>query len=117
MPRFNDDNTIGDIEGCYLVAHRWPDFHPEFDVRDHLDEFVDRIRAKLPDDTSGIRHNWFTMALVYACEARRHYRDGRIEQGRQVLKVAWEHLASGEKASRQKIFFLTDPDNSANPTP
>jgi hypothetical protein len=110
MPRFNDDNTLEDIQGCYLVASGWPDFHPEFDIHDQLAEFVERIQDKLARNRNKTRHNWFTIALEHAQQAQQHYRDGQVERGRQSLRLAWEHLESGNKASRRHTTFVAGSD-------
>jgi len=54
---------IEDIQGCYLVASSWPDYHPEFDIRDQLAEFVERIQDKLARNRNKTQHNWFTIAF------------------------------------------------------
>jgi len=45
---------IEDIQGCYLVASSWPDYHPEFDIHDQLAEFVERIQRQ---PAIGTRHS------------------------------------------------------------
>ena len=109
MPRTNDEHPLGDIEGRYLLALRWPEQHPEFDVHRHLDEFVGRIRSKLAENPGLIRHNWFTIALGYALEAQAHYRAERVEMGRRALRTAWEHLESGVRTSRRKSAYIANP--------
>ena len=108
MPRFNDDNTLEDIQGCYLVASGWPDYCPEFDIHDQLAEFIERIEDKLARNRNKTRHNWFTIALEHARQAQQCYRDGQVERGRQELRLAWEHLESGNKASRRHTTFIAD---------
>jgi hypothetical protein len=111
MP-FSDDNTLEDIQGCYLVASGWPDFHPELDIHDQLAEFVERIQDKLARNRNNTRHNWFTLALEHAQQARQHYRDGQVDRGRQALRLAWEHLESGNKASRRHTTFIAGSDGA-----
>ena len=110
MPRFHDDNTLEDIQGCYLVAEGWPDFCPEVDIHDQLAEFVERIQDKLTRNRNKTRHNWFTIALEHAQQAQGHYRDGRTEVGRESLRQAWEHLERGNKASRRHTTFTAGSD-------
>lgn len=98
MP-FGDDNTLEDIQGCYLVASGWSDFHPELDIHDQLAEFVERIQDKLARNRNNTRHNWFTLALEHAQQARQHYRNGQIERGRQALRLAWEYSSCRESPS------------------
>jgi hypothetical protein len=115
MPRFRDDNTLEDIQGCYLVASAWPNFHPEFDIHDQLAEFVERIEDKLTRNRNKIRHNWFTIALEHARQAQHYYRDGQIERGKASLRLAWQHLESGNKASRRHTTFIAGSDREIQP--
>ena len=110
MDRFRDDNTLEDIQGCYLPASWWPDFAPEVDVHDQIAEFIERIQDKLARNRNQTRHNWFTIALEHAQQAQQEFRDGQIERGRQSLKLAWEHMESGKKAHRRHTTFICGPD-------
>jgi hypothetical protein len=110
MPRFHDDNTLEDIMGCYLVASYWTPAEPGFDIHGQVAELIERIQDKLARNRNKIRHNWFTIALQHAQQAQLHYRDGSIESGRQSLRLAWEHLESGNKASRRKPTFVAGPE-------
>src|SRR5437867_3061508 len=109
-PRFRDDNTLEDIQGCYLVARGWPQFHPEIDIHEQLAEFVERIEDKLSRNRNKTRQNWFTIALENARQAQQNYRDDQVERGRQLLRLAWKHLESGNKASRRKTTFVGGSD-------
>jgi hypothetical protein len=110
MPRFRDDNTLEDIQGCYLVASGWPDHFAEFDIHDQVAEFVERIQDKLGRNRNKTRQNWFTIALEHSQQAQRDYRDGHVERGRKSLRLAWEHLESGNKASRRHATFVAGSD-------
>ena len=98
MP-FRDDNTLEDIMGCYLVASYWRESKPDSDIHKKLAEFVERIQDKLARNRNKTRSSWFTIALEHAKEAQQQYRDGQFERGRESLRLAWEHLESGNKAS------------------
>jgi hypothetical protein len=109
MP-FNDNNTLEDIMGCYLVASYWREGSSDGDIHEQLDEFVERIQDKLARNRNKARHNWFTIALEHAQRAQQQYRDCQFESGRQSLRLAWEHLESGNKASRRHTTFLAGSD-------
>ena len=113
MP-FNDDNTLEDIEGCYLVL-TWKNAKSERDFDKSISEFIERIENKLARTRNKIRHNWFSIALDYAKQAKQHYRDGQVEIGRELLRKAWEHLESGNKASRRKTTFIAESDGNIRP--
>ena len=110
MPSFNDDNTLEDIMGCYMVASGWTASDRDFDIHRQIAQFVERIEDKLARNRNKTRHNWFTIALEYAKQAQQHYRDGQTEQGRQLLRRAWEQLESGNKASRRTTAFVAGAD-------
>jgi hypothetical protein len=110
MQRFHDDNTLEDIMGCYLVASYWSATDTEVDIDRKLAEFVERIEDKLKRNRNKVRHNWFTIALDYAQQAHQQYRDNQVERGRRLLRLAWEHLESGNKASRRKKTFVAGSD-------
>lgn len=109
MP-FRDDNTLEDIMGCYLVASYWREGQSGTDIHKQLAEFVERIQDKLARNRNKTRHNWFTIALEHAQQAQRHYHEGQFERGRQSLRLAWEHLESGNKASRRHTTFIAGSD-------
>ncbi|EEF60145.1 hypothetical protein [Pedosphaera parvula] len=109
MP-FNDDNTMGHISGCYLVASAWPDFDSNLEINKKVAEFVERIEDKIARNRNKTRHNWFMIALGYARQAQQHYRNGQIETGRKLLRQAWEQLESGNKANRRKTTFVAGSD-------
>lgn len=44
---FNDDNTLEDIMGCYLVASCWREAEFDTQIQSKLAEFVERIQDKL----------------------------------------------------------------------
>jgi hypothetical protein len=115
MPPFRDENTLEDIQGCYLEASGWPDFHPELNIHQTLAEFAERIQDKLARNRNKIRHNWFTIALQHAQQAQEHYRLSELDRGREALRLAWEHLESGNKASRRHTTFLAGPNGEVNP--
>jgi len=109
MP-FHDDNTMEDIQGCYMVASYWREGESDSDIHQHLAHFVERIQDKLARNRNKTRQNWFTIALEHAEQAQQHYRDRQFERGRQSLRLAWEHLESGNKASRRHTTFLAGSD-------
>jgi hypothetical protein len=114
MPRFRDDNTLEDIQGCHLIASAWPDFYPNLNIHETLAELVERIQDKLTRNRNKIRHNWFTIALEHARQAQEHYRVGEVERGRKALRLAWEHLKSGNKASRQHTTFIAGSEGEVH---
>lgn len=107
---FHDDNTLEDIMGCYLVASHWRESESDADIHKQLSEFVERIEDKLARNRNKTRDNWFTIALKHAQQAQEHYRERQFERGRESLRLAWEHLESGNKASRRHTAFLAGPD-------
>jgi hypothetical protein len=112
MP-FNDDNTIEDIMGCYLVASYWREGESAADIHQKLAQFVERIEDKLAHNRNKTRHNWFTIALEHARQAQQKFRDRQFEAGRQSLRQAWEHLERGNKASRRHTTFIAGSDGGA----
>jgi hypothetical protein len=106
MPRFTDDNTLEDIQGCILVASSWPNSSLTFDIHEELAELEERIQDKLARNRNRIRHNWFTNALQFIHEAQESYRNGKVEHGRKLLRLAWEQIESGNKAHRRKTRFI-----------
>jgi len=92
--------------GCYLVASYWREGQPDPDIHKQLAQFVERIEDKLARNRNKIRHNWFTLALEHAHRAQQLYRERQFESGRQSLRLAWEHLESGNKASRRHTTFI-----------
>src|SRR6266496_5302267 len=110
MPRFKDDNTLEDIMGCYLVATGWPEFHRDLDIHETVAQFVERIQDKLARNRNKVRHNWFALALRHAQEAQEHYRNSDIKRGKESLRLAWNHLESGNKAHRRRTTFVAGGD-------
>jgi hypothetical protein len=106
MPSFNDDNTLEDIMGCYVVASYWEPSDSGFDIDLKTAEFVERIEDKLTRNRNKTRQNWFKIALEHARRAQQQYRVRDIERGRQSLREAWEHLERGNKANRRKTTFV-----------
>ncbi len=96
--------------GCYLVASYWREGESDTDIHKQLAQFVERIEDKLARNRNKARHNWFTIALEHAQRAQVHYRAGQFESGRQALHLAWEHLESGNKASRRHTTFTAGSD-------
>ena len=119
MPPFSDDNTLEDIEGCIAVAQGWPEYSDPDDppIAVQLDEIIERIEEKLRRNSNRIRHNWFSIALAFAREARDHYVADDADQGCSLLQQCRDHLVSGNKAHRRKTAFLVGPDGVAHPTP
>jgi hypothetical protein len=105
MP-FNDDNTLEDIMGCYLVASNCRDGESDSDIDKKVAQFVERIEDKLKRNRNKTRRNWFTVALEHAQRAQQEYRDRQFERGSESLRQAWEHLESGNKASRRHTTFI-----------
>lgn len=96
--------------GCYLVASHWRESESDTDIHQQLSEFVERIQDKLARNRNKTRQNWFAIALEHAQQAQQHSRAGQFERGRQSLRLAWEHLESGNKASRRHTTFLAGSD-------
>ena len=92
--------------GCYLVASRWREGGSTSNIDRKLAELVERIEGKLKRNRNKIRHNWFTIALEHAQRAQQQYRDRQFERGKESLRLAWEHLESGNKASRRHTTFI-----------
>jgi len=113
MP-FNDDNTLQDIQGCIYVVQGFEAYYPGESPARKLDEIVARIEAKLTKNTNRTRHNWFSIALDFARQARAAYAEGNSERGCELLQQTEEYLVSGNKAHRRKTAFLVAPDGVAH---
>jgi hypothetical protein len=79
-----------------------------------LDEIVSRIEAKLAKNTNKTRHNWFSIALDFARQARVAYAEGNSKRGEELLRQTEEYLVSGNKAHRRKTAFIVAPDGIAH---
>lgn len=113
----NDDNTLKDIYGCIGVAQGWPKFSDAIDppIGKQLDEIIERIEDKLRRNKNRIRHNWFSIALDFAQQARASYLASDIEKGQRLLCRCHEYLESGNKAHRRRTAFIVSADGVSYP--
>ena len=114
-PDFNDDNTLEDIQGCIYVAQGYEAYYPGESPARTLDDIVARIEAKLVMNSNRIRHNWFSIALDFARQARDCYAAGDSQRGDHLLRQTEEYLVSGNKAHRRKTAFVVGPDGVVHP--
>jgi len=107
---FNDENTLEDIRGVYLLASCWGESMPDVDIHKQAAEFVERIEYKIARNRNRTRHNWFAIAMHHARTAKQQFGGGDFKSGRESLDLAWRHLESGNKASRRRTTFVAGSD-------
>ena len=115
MSYFNDPNTLEEIHGSILLAQG---YEPNKDEKTSIrltEKVILRIEAKLAGNTNRTRHNWFSLALGFARQARDAYIGAQPREAFQLLKKTWEHLESGNKAHRRKTAFIVDADGTTHP--
>jgi hypothetical protein len=116
---FRDANTVECVLGALLQASDYPDTWDDESryvyptIQGCLAEIDLRLETKLRNKIGRSRAGWLTLALDRVRKAMQLFATRDCESAKQMVRLAYDLVSSGNKVGRRKVSFVVGPDGTA----